>query len=434
MTRCTQAVILAGGRGTRLGGLARDVPKALVPVCGKPVLEYQVDSLRRSGIADILLVTGHLGDRIEQHFGDGSDHGVRIRYAREASPLGTAGALAELWPRLAEPFLLLYGDLVLDLDFGRLLRFHAGHPGTASVLVHPNDHPADSDLVVLGPGDVVLRLVPKNEPRRGWFRNLVSAGVLACDPGLLAHLRPGRVADLERDVLGPAIRRGEAYGYRTTEYVKDMGTPARHALVSEHAARGVVARRNLARSQKAVFLDRDGTVNEHVGLLSRPADLRVPDQVYASLAALNSSEYLAIVVTNQPVVARNLCTMDGLELIHRRLDALLGERNVYLDDLYYCPHHPDSGYPEENPAYKVNCDCRKPKTGLIRKAAQDYNLDLSESYLVGDTTVDVQTGRNAALRTVLLATGERGADRKHDVAPDFHASDLASAVDLILAN
>ncbi|MFI5843816.1 HAD-IIIA family hydrolase [Catenuloplanes sp. NPDC051500] len=426
------AVILAGGRGTRLREISADLPKPLVPILGRPVLEYQIESLRRSGVTEVVLVVGHLGELIRDHFGDGARFGVRIGYFTETTPLGTAGCFAELRHRLPERFLVVYGDVMLDVDVARLARFHDGHRGAISMFVHPNDHPADSDVVDVDDGDVVRGLLRKNEPRADWYRNLVNAGILLCERRVFDGLTAGRAADLERDVVLPAIGGGAVRAYRSSEYVKDMGTPERYRQVTEHVRRGVVAARCLRVKRKAVFLDRDGTLNQHVGLVSTPEQLHVVDEAFDALAALNDSAYLAIVITNQPVVARNLCTLDGLRRIHRKLETVLGEHHVYLDDLYFCPHHPDRGYPEENAEYKIVCGCRKPATGLIHRAADDHNIDLTASYLVGDTTVDVQTGRTAGLRTILLDTGEGGADGRYNVVPDHRAAGLRAATEIIL--
>jgi histidinol-phosphate phosphatase family protein len=428
-----RAVILAGGKGTRLATVAADTPKPLVPVLGRPVLEYQIDSLRRAGVTDVTLIVGHLAEQIVDYFGDGRAFGVRIDYIVEDRPLGTAGALVAQRDSLPEQFLVLYGDLMLDMDFARLAAFHADHPGRFTAVIHPNDHPYDSDLVVIDDTGGITGLVRKDAPRDRPYGNRVNAGVCVLDRSLLAGFEPGPPYDLERDVMAAAVAAGDAYGYHTTEYVKDMGTPDRYAKVAKHVGTGLVGARNLSLPQRAVFLDRDGTLNEHVGLLSRPDQLRIPQHVYRGLAALNASGFLAIVISNQPVVARNLCTLDELGEINRTFETLLGEHHVYVDDLLCCPHHPDRGYPEENPHYKVACDCRKPATALVERAVAAYNIDRSESWFVGDTTVDVQTGRNAGLRTVLLATGEAGRDGKYDIEPDLRADTLADAVEAILA-
>jgi D,D-heptose 1,7-bisphosphate phosphatase len=428
----TTAVILAGGKGTRLRDVSAGLPKPLVPILGRPVLEYQIECLCRAGITDIVLVVGHLGERIREHFGDGTRFGARIGYFTETTPLGTAGCFAALRTRLPERFLVLYGDVMLDVDVARLASFHSGHQGLVSLLVHPNDHPADSDLVDVDGDGVARGFLRKNEPRRTWYRNLVNAGVFLFERDAFAGLRAGPSADLERDVVLPAARRGLAHAYQSSEYVKDMGTPERYRQVTEHVRRGIVAAKSRRNKQKAVFLDRDGTLNRHNGLISSPDQLIVVEEAFDALATLNDSAYLTVVITNQSVVARNLCTLDGLGRIHRKLETVLGEHNVYLDALYFCPHHPHRGYPEENVEYKIVCGCRKPAAGLVHQAARDHNIDLSASYFVGDSTVDIQTGRNAGVRTIVLTTGEGGMDGRYAVEPDHRAADLREATEIIL--
>ncbi|MEU4240002.1 HAD-IIIA family hydrolase [Actinoplanes sp. NPDC026619] len=426
-------MILAGGRGERLRPFTDDRPKAMVPIAGKPLLAYQIDSLRRCGLTDILLVTGYRGEQIASFFGDGSRLGVRLEYFVEREPLGTAGALVRLRADLPEQILVLYGDLMLDADLSRFVAFHRGHSGSCSIVVHPNGHPADSDVVVLDARDMVRDILRKNVPRSQPYFNRVSAGLVLLDRTALTNLPEDRPLDLESDVLVPAMVAGSLYGYRTPEYIKDMGTHDRLAQVERDVVNGLVERRNLAHPQRAVFLDRDGTINDHVGFLVRPEQLRVRDEVYEALELLNRSDYLAIVVSNQPVIARNLCSIEQLNAIHCRLESMLGERHVYLDDLFYCPHHEHAGFPGENKAYKIVCECRKPKTGMVRDAARRYGIDLSASYLIGDTTVDVQTGKNSGVRTILLSTGEGGRDGKYPARPDAQADDLLQAVTQVLA-
>jgi histidinol-phosphate phosphatase family protein len=429
-----KAVILAGGKGTRLGGLAEQMPKPIVAVHDRPVLEYQLDSLRRSGITDIVLVLGHLGDRIESHLGDGSAFGVRISYLREEQPLGTAGALAAYRGELTPYAVVLYGDLVVDMDFAQLVSFHAARAALCTLVVHPNNHPYDSDLLVLDDRDRVTGMLSKHVPRTASHANRVNAGIYLLDHRALSGLTPGEPADLERDVVAPLIAAGAVQGYRTTEYIRDMGTPDRLRECGEDLARGVVAGRHRGRPQRAIFFDRDGTLNRYAGLLTCPEELEIPDAVPAGLRAVNRSGLLAIVVSNQPVVARNLCTEAQVDRIHDHLETLLGQQRAYLDAIFYCPHHPDGGYPEENPAYKIACSCRKPDTAMVDRAVTQFNIDKARSYLVGDTTVDVETGRRAGLRTVLVKTGLAGTDGKYPgVTADLEAEDLAGAVDLILA-
>jgi histidinol-phosphate phosphatase family protein len=396
-----RAVVLCGGRGTRLAGVAGPVPKPLVPVAGRPVLDRILESLAEHGFHDVVLTVGHLADAVRRHVGDGSRHGVRVEYAQETEPLGTAGALVGLRDRLGGDFLVVYGDLVLDLDLRRVAEAHRASGGACTLTVHPNDHPYDSDVVDTLPDGRVRAILPKNTERTGWYANQVNAGVLVLNTELLAPLEPGRAYEIERDLVLLAVARGEAYAYRTSEYVRDMGTPERLARAERDLLSGLVASRRRAEPRKAVFLDRDGTLNRLVGLVTEPGQLEIPETTYQALAAINASEYLAVVVTNQSVLARGLCTVEELDEIHRSLETRLGERGVYIDALYYCPHHPDGGYPEEVPELKTVCACRKPATGLLDQAAADLNLDLGACFLVGDSAGDMEAARRAGMPGVL---------------------------------
>ena len=202
--------------------------------------------------------------------------------------------------------------------------------------------------------------------------------------------------------------------------------------VEEDYRRGICEKRNLKNKQKCIFLDRDGTINKHIGFLHSVEQMQLEKKVAEAISKINESEYLAIVVTNQPVIARGECTTEELENINNRMYTLLGNQGAYLDDLYYCPHHPDSGFDGEIKELKFDCNCRKPKTGMIQQAAKDHNIDVENSWIIGDTTIDIQTGINAGLNTALVLTGEAGRDKKYNVIADLCANDLKQCVEEII--
>lgn len=429
-----QAVIMAGGKGTRLRAITNDeIPKPMAPIAGKPILQWQIEALRRGGVTDVILVVGHLGEKIEEFFGDGGAFGVHISYYREEQPLGTAGALAELGERLEKTFLLVFGDTIFDISIPRMLAFHREKEALATLFVHPNSHPFDSDIVLRDPDGRVRELLSKHEERTGWYDNCVNAGFYVIQRELCARIPKGEKTDLEKQLLWPTAKEGgKIYAYLSPEYIKDVGTPERIAVAEEELRTGVVAARNLERPQRCVFLDRDGTVNQYRGLVSQPEQLELEENAAEAIRRLNRSGYLAIIVTNQPVVARGMCSVEDVERIHDKLKTLLGQEGVYVDDIRFCPHHPDKGYPEENPAYKIPCRCRKPDIGMLADCASAYHIDLERSWMVGDTTMDLQTGKNAGTRTALVLTGQAGQDGKYAAAPDVTGKDLLDAVEQIL--
>lgn len=389
-----QAVIMAGGKGTRIANMNKDIPKPMFLMCGKPVLEYAVGELVAQDITNIILVVGHLGNVIKEYFGDGAKFGAKISYIVEEQPLGTAGALYFLKNKIKDDFILLNGDIIFSVDFHRMLDFHRQKDGLATLLVHPNGHPYDSGLVQYDGSGLVRRWLTK-EDERIWYQNRVNAGIHVLSPRILSMFFELQKLDLDRDILKNLIPRGELLAYYSTEYVKDMGTPERYEEVQDDIRSGLVKRKNFLQPQRAIFLDRDGTINVHDGYITRPENIKLLPGVAEAVRMINRSGFLAIVVTNQPVVARGDCTLEELQEIHNALETKLGEQGAYVDAIYFCPHHPDRGFPGERTEYKVACDCRKPKPGMLLKAAKDFNIDIGKSYMIGDDDVDVEAGKRA---------------------------------------
>lgn len=405
-----KAVLMAGGRGTRIAGLAGGCPKPMLPIDGIPVLERELECLRRQGITEILITVGYRADAILQYFGDGSGlspatgkpFGVQISYYVEQEPLGNAGALYRIRDALDGDFLLLNGDVMFDVDLQRFAAYHKACGGLATLFTHPNSHPYDSGLIVANDHAQVLQWLTREDARPQYYRNRVNAGLHILSPALLAGEIPEGRVDLDRQILKPLAGTGRLYCYDSPEYVRDMGTPERYASVCEDVRSGRVEARSLRRPQKAVFLDRDGTLNRYVGFLRRPEELELLPGVAEAVRELNRHGWLAIVVTNQPVVARGEVTEEQLEQIHCRLETLLGAEGAWLDAIYYCPHHPDRGFPGERPELKIVCNCRKPQPGMLLAAAERFHIDLARSWMVGDGKNDILAGKNAGCRTALI--------------------------------
>lgn len=394
-----KAVILAGGFGSRMGDICLNTPKPLIEILSKPILSHQIDALKKEGITDFLIVTGYLAEKIEDYFGDGQKFGVNISYYREETPLGTAGALFRL--NLQEDFLLCNGDLIFDIDLCSMLNFHKAKGALATLFAHPNNHPQDSMVLQADNNNRIIDLHPKKE-KPEFYPNLCNAGIQIVSPELLKMYNYTEAADFDRDVISPAINTGRIFAYRSSEYVHDMGTPERLAQTEKDISSGMVQTRNKHNLQKAIFLDRDGTLNTHKGYITNPSDIELTDGAAKSITTFHNLGYLVILITNQPVIARGDCTVEELEKIHNRLEMLLSENGAYLDCIYYCPHHPDKGFKGEVTELKIQCDCRKPAPGLIFKAQKDFNIDLSKSYMVGDSITDAEAGANAGCVSVLI--------------------------------
>lgn len=394
-----KVVIMAGGKGTRISSVASDIPKPMIKIDGKPVLEREIECLRNQGFTDIIITVSHLGNIIMDYFKDGSDFGVNIEYFFEKEPLGNAGALYQIKDKLTEDFLLLNADAIFDVDFNRFVDYHKQKGGLVTLFTHPNSHPYDSGLIIADESGSVLKWLAKEDERPKYYRNRVNAGLHVISPQVLEKKIDTPKIDLDRQLLKPLAGTGKMFVYDSPEYVKDMGTPERYRSVCEDYAAGRVQGKNLKNKQKAVFLDRDGVINKYVGFLTNIDQFELNDGVTEAIKKINSKGYLAIVVTNQPVIARGEVTFDELEEIHNKMETLLGLDGAYLDAVYYCPHHPHKGYEGEVPELKIECECRKPKPGMLLQAAKDFNIDLSKSWMVGDGENDILAGMNAGCRT-----------------------------------
>lgn len=430
-----QAVILAGGKGTRLRSVLGDLPKPLIPIGSKPLLEHHFELCRAHGFERVLVLAGHRAGRIQAHCGDGSRWGLLIECEVEREPMGTAGAVLAAFSRLPERFLVLYGDEMLNVDLDRMWRAHLGAGAAATLLLHPNDHPLDSDLVDVDDHGWIRAFYHRPHPPEAMFQNLVNAALYVVERSALTPWADSNTTlDFGQDLFPAMLDRGNRLlGYRSPEYIKDIGTPDRYARVCREYEAGVVAASSLAVPQKGVFVDRDGTLNREVGGVCAPDRLELLPGVPAAIRDLNHRGWRVVVVTNQPVVAKGFCNEADVQRVHNKLETLLGAAHAFVDRIYWCPHHPERGFPGERPDLKLDCACRKPKPGLVLRAARDLNIDLRASWFVGDSTTDIATASNAGVRSILVRTGHAGQDGKFASRPDHMCETLAEAVQWIVS-
>lgn len=465
-------IIMAGGRGSRISELFPNIPKPLIPIKNVPVLEREIRSLASQGFKDIILTVSYLSEKIISYFGDGCNLtdmngkklGVKIEYFIEDVPLGNAGALFKMRERIGnEDFLLLNADAVFDVDFNRMLAFHKERHALVTLFTHPNSHPYDSGVIVADERGEVINWFAKEDSRPKYYKNRVNAGLHIISPIVLDQMdidiksigkknsKTGKTTtvDLDRQVLKPLVKskiyigkrekeslvNSGVFCYDSPEYVKDMGTPERYYHVVEDYITNVVESKNLKNKQKAIFLDRDGTINRYVGFLKSIDEFELLPGVEEAIKLINRSGFLVVVCTNQPVIARGEVTFSELEEIHNKMETLLGLEGAYIDRIYFCPHHPHKGYEGEVTALKCDCECRKPKPGLLLKAAKELNIELERSWMIGDEERDIVAGKTAGCKTALVdysnSTGDKEKTEKK-FGEDIIASTLLEAVKKIL--
>lgn len=426
-------VIVAGGKGTRLAPVAGNLPKALVSVGGKPVLHHQLELAASAGISDVTIFAGHLAEKVRDYVSDGSRFGLDVRTVAETSPLGDAGALLQSLDTLPDHFIVLYGDLMLAVNLQQIASHHLLRRADFTAMVHPNDHPNDSDLFEIDADGWVTAIHTSPHPPNRFFSNLVNAALYvvrreALRPWAGARGRQSFTKNIIPQLLAAG---GRILAYRSNEYLRDMGTPSRLQNVESDWRSGSIRLQQSSKKHPAVFLDRDGTLNVEKGYLRTADNFELLPGVGAALQSLRRAGYRLVVLTNQPVIARGEATEADVAAIHRRLEWELGKHGAYLDGIYVCPHHPDGGFPGERADLKVRCTCRKPGTALFERACYDLHLDPKSSWMVGDRATDIEMADRAGLRSVMVRTGAVG-EVPQGHAPHYLAVDLADAAEAIL--
>ena len=425
-----KAVILAGGKGTRLAKLVKDIPKPLIKIGGKPVIEHQILFLRKHGIKEIWILIGFLGDQIKEYLKDGKKWGVIIHYSQEKKLLGTAGALKILQNKIKKDFLVLSGDVMLNFDLKGFIKYHRSKKGIASIIVRPSDHPLDSDLVEVNKEWQIIDLLKKPHSNKLNFHNLSIASVYIFSPKVFNYIPLNIKSNIEKDILPLVLKsKNKVYAYISSGYFKDIGVPERLLKARKDYVSGKIKKYSFKR--KAFFLDRDGVINEEVDQLCNAINLKIYDFTAKAIKKTNEAGDLAIVISNQPMVAKGFMKEIDLDEIQKKIETKLGFKKAKIDAFYYCLHHPEKGFPGEVPKLKIKCKCRKPEIGLLLKAKKEFNIDFKKSFFIGDKTSDILAGQRAGCKTILVKTGYGGKDKFFSVNPDFTAKNLLEAINNI---
>lgn len=424
-------IIPAGGKGTRLKSILNGMPKPLINIFDQPLLVHTINLCKKYNLTDIHILLGYKSEDIINYLGDGSKYNVNITYHVEKNELGTAGSVKSIEHLISDEFLLIYGDIYINMNLEKLIHFNKTKDGIGTLVCHPNNHPQDSDLLEIDDTDEIINFISKPHAGDKYYTNLVNAGVSVLRKDILKDMEKNKFYDFGKDIY-PRYVGKNLYGYNTPEYLHDIGTPKRYENVLNDIRKNLPEKMNLDNKRKAFFIDRDGTINKYVPFIEKIEDFELLENVGNAIKIINNSEWLGIVVTNQPQVARGQLFEKDIKYMHKKMEYLLGLEGAMLDAIYYCPHHPDKGFDGENVEYKIACNCRKPSSGLYLEAKKRFNIDLENSVFIGDTSRDIAVTKEIGGTSILLKCGLGGKDNKYQVKPDFICDNLFHAIKTIL--
>ena len=429
-------VLLAGGFGTRLQSISIK-PKPLVKINNIPIIIDQLNTIKENGFNDVLILLHYQKDKIIDYVKKNKPSGMNIEFHIEAIPRGTAGAVFDVLPFLKRNFILIYSDIFFRVNLKRFLNFHIKNKSDITPFVHPNDHPNDSDIVELDDG-VIKKLFKYPHPKNFYSNNLVMSGIFICSSQIFTQLanKDEDKLDMTKDLLIPSIKSNDyrIYGYKSTEYCKDMGTPKRLEEVKNDILKNKHNLSELHNPRTAIFFDRDGTILERCGYLVDINQIKFVTHLTESIKKINKNNDLALMVTNQPQLAQGKLTFQKLKKIHDYIEYKLGISGAIIDDIYFCPHHPDKGFDGEVVELKVKCRCRKPNIKLIKDAIKNYNIALNKSWFIGDSWRDMELARRVGLRSIFIKTEDFFKSEDPIPQADFYSDSFHDAINLIYDN
>lgn len=376
-----QAVILAGGLGTRLKKVVKDVPKPMAPVGGNPFLEYLIKLLKEAGINNILLLVGYKSSIIKEYFGDGSKFGVHISYSEEKELLGTGGAIMNAWDKLEEEFLVLNGDTFFDIEYDLLQEYIEENSSEALIVLRYTKDMSRYGFVEVDDSYRVRKFIEKGDLPTDRVDGYINGGIYYFKKKVLKEYCESfedRFVSIEKDVFPRLLQRERLYGLPMGGKFIDIGIPKDYRRAQMEIPKWVEVDR-----KPALFLDRDGVIIEDTNY-PHGTDVKFIESAFDLVRKANEEGKYVIVVTNQAGVAKGKFDKEEVKRTNEYIRRIYSNKGLRIDAFYYCPYHIEGIVPE----YKKISLARKPEPGMMLQACENFRIKIKESVMVGDKESD----------------------------------------------
>ncbi|NBV06471.1 MAG: D-glycero-beta-D-manno-heptose 1,7-bisphosphate 7-phosphatase [Proteobacteria bacterium] len=392
-----QAIILAGGFGTRLKSVVKDVPKPMADINGAPFLSYLLTYLKKSGVTDVVISIGYLQEKIIQYFGN-SFLGIKISYAREDKPLGTGGAILNSLKFIDQnkPVIVINGDTFLQVDYQKLL---AAHKSKLTLVLRKMQDCSRYGRVVFDENFVIKSFAEKSAEKESGF---INGGIYVLDPKIFAKFSLEEKFSFETDFLVKHLQDLEPQAFTVDEYFIDIGVPDDYVRAQKELPQLI--------KNKALFLDRDGVINIDYGHVFEIEKFHFIDGIFELCKHAQDLGYLIIVITNQAGIAKGFYTEEQFLELTKWMENEFAKRQIKISKTFYCPFHKEAKIEK----YRQDSLDRKPNPGMLLKAIKEFNIDVEKSVMIGDKETDMMAAEAAKIKDRFLFVGKNLYDLKTD--------------------
>ena len=417
-------LILAGGDGQRIKAISKNKQKSLLKINNVSLLKYQITKLSKINKRIFISIKENDKEIINELK---TIKKINFKLIKENKKLGTAGCLKALKNYRIENILVIYSDILFNINLKKFIKFHKDKKSDLTLFTHPNNHPYDSDLVEVNKNSKVTDFHNKYSKKK-YVGNLCLSGIYIIKKKLLNHLDKNEYQDFSKNFLPKILKKKKlkVFSYMSREYAKDIGTPYRYKNAVKEFNSDKFKKWNLDYKIPAIFLDKDGVINADKYNYKYQNPFEFIDGTFDAIKKINESEFLAVLITNQPAVAKGFISIDKLKKDFKKLESLLGQKGSYLDRIFYCPCHPEKGHKGEIKKFKRICSWRKPNNGMLLTAIKDLNIDKKKSFMIGDTENDLIAAKKTEIKFIQVG--------KKELNYNLKFKNLISAINFIFKN